>query len=67
MLCSLTLVNMNEHVMQEVNARQDDFTLIELSYMLDGIIVKVALYRMDLIIEHESVDKHRTDLTEEDR
>ena len=35
--------------------------------MLDGIIVEVALYRPDLVIEHESVDEERTDLTEEDR
>ena len=66
-LCSRALINMDEHVMQEVNARKYDFTLVELSDVLDRIIVKVALYRTDLIVEHESVDKHRTDLTEEDR
>ena len=57
---------MDEHVVQEVNTRKDNFTLIELSYVLDSIIVKVALYCTDLIVEHESVDEHRTDLTEED-
>ena len=35
--------------------------------MLDGIIVEVALYCPDLIVEHESVDEERTNLTEEDR
>ena len=67
MLCSRALVNMDEHVMQQVNAREDDFTLVELSDVLDSIIVEVALYGMDLIVEHESVDEHCTDLTEEDR
>ena len=67
MLRSRALVDMDEHVVQEVNARKDDFTLIELSYVLDRIIVKVALNCTDLIVEHESVDEHRTDLTEEDR
>ena len=67
MLCSRALVNVNEHVVQEVNAREDNFTLVELSDVLDGIIVKVALNGFDLIVEHESVDEHRTDLTEEDR
>ena len=67
MLCSCTLVNMDEHVVQEVNTRKDNFTLIELSDVLDSVIVEVALYRMDLIVEHESVDEHRTNLTEEDR
>ena len=66
-LCSRALVNMDEHVVEEVNAREDNFTLVELSYVLDSVIVKVALYRMDLIVEHESVDEHRTYLTEEDR
>ena len=66
-LRSRTLINMDEHVMQEVNARKDDFTLVELPDVLDRIIVKVALYRTDLIVEHESVDEHRTDLTEKDR
>ena len=67
MLCSVTLVNMDEHVVQEVNTRKDNFTLVELSDVLDSVIVEVALYGMDLIVEHESVDEHRTDLTEEDR
>ena len=67
MLCSRALVYMDEHVVQEVNTSQDNFTLIELSYVLDRIIVKVALDCMDLIVEHESVDEHRTNLTEEDR
>ena len=67
MLCSRALVNMDEHVMQQVNAREDDFTLVELSDVLDSIIVEVALYRMDLVVEHESVDKECTYLTEEDR
>ncbi len=67
MLCSRALSYMDEHVVQEVNTRKDNFTLIELSYVLDSIIVKVALYCTDLIVEHESVDEHRTDLTEEDR
>ena len=58
---------MDEHVVKEVNAREDDFTLIELSDVLESIIVKVALNGVDLIVEHESVDEHRTDLTEEDR
>ncbi len=53
--------------MQEINAREDNFTLVELSDVLDGVIIKVALYRTDLIVEHESVDEHRTDLSEEDR
>ena len=66
-LCSRALVNMDEHVVQEVNAREDNFTLIELSDVLDSVIVKVALYCTDLIVEHESVDEHRTYLTEEDR
>ena len=67
MLCSFTLVNMDEHVVQEVNTRKDNFTLVELSDVLDSVIVEVALYSMDLIVEHESVDEHRTYLTEEDR
>ena len=67
MLCSRALVYVDKHVVQEVNAREDNFTLIELSYVLDSVIVKVALYCTDLIVEHESVDEHRTDLTEEDR
>ena len=67
MLRSRALVNMDEHVVQEVNARKDNFTLVELSDVLDGVIIEVALYRADLIVEHESVDEHRTDLTEEDR
>ena len=58
---------MNEHVVQEVNTRKDNFTLIELPDMLDGVIIKVALYRTDLIVKHESVDEHGTDLTEQDR
>ena len=58
---------MDEHVMQEVNTRQDNFTLVKLTYMLDGVIVQVALYRTDLIVKHESVDEHGTDLTEQDR
>ena len=58
---------MDEHVMEEIDAREDDFALIELSDVLQSIIVKVALYRVDLIVEHETVDKDRTDLTEEDR
>ena len=66
-LRSRALVNMNEHVVQEVNAREDNFTLVELSYVLDSVIVKVALNRFDLIVKHESVDEHRTDLTKEDR
>ena len=67
MLRSRTLVYMDEHVVQEVNAREDNFTLVELSYVLDSVIVKVALNRFDLIVKHESVDEHRTDLTKEDR
>ena len=67
MLCSVTLVNMDEHVVQEVNTRKDNFTLVELSDVLDSVIVEVALYGMDLIVEHESVDKERTYLTEENR
>ena len=67
MLRSRALVNMNEHVVQKVNARKDNFTLIELSDVLDSVIVKMALYGFDLIVEHESVNEHRTDLTEEDR
>ena len=67
MLRSRALVNMDEHVVEEVNARKDNFTLIELSDVLDSVIVEVALYSMDLIVEHESVDEHRTYLTEEDR
>ena len=67
MLCSFTLVNMDEHVVQEVNTRKDNFTLVELSDVLDSVIVEVALYGMNLIVEHESVDEHCTDLTEEDR
>ena len=58
---------MYKHVVQEINAREDNFTLIKLSYMLDSIIVKMAVYGMDLIVQHKSVDEHRTDLTEEDR
>ncbi len=67
MLGSLTLVNMDKHVMQEIYTRKDNFTLVELSDVLDGIIVKVALYRPDLIVKHESVYQHSTDLTKEDR
>ena len=67
MLCSRALVYMDEHIVQEVNRSEDNFTLIELSYVLDSVIVKVALDCTDLIVEHESVDEHRTDLTEEDR
>ena len=66
-LCSGALVNMDEHVMQEVNTRKDNFTLVELSDVLDRIIIKMALYCMDLIVKHESVDKERTYLTEENR
>ena len=66
-LRSRALINMNEHVVQEVNARKDNFTLVELSDVFDRVIVEVALYCTDLIVEHESVDEHRTDLTEEDR
>jgi len=66
-LRSRTLVYMDEHVVQEVNARQDDLTLIEFSDVLDRIVVKVAFYCTDLVIEHESVNEHRTYLTEEDR
>ena len=66
-LCSRALVNVDEHIVQEVNAREDNFTLIELPDVLQCVIVKVALYRIDLIVEHETVDEHRTDLTEEDR
>ena len=66
-LCSVTLVNMDEHVVQEVNTRKDNFTLVELSDVLDSVIVEVALYGMDLIVEHESVDQESTDLTEQDR
>ena len=66
MLESLTLVNVDEHIVQEVDARQDDFTLIQLTYMLDGVIVEVALNCLDLIVEHESVNEERTDLTEQD-
>ena len=66
-LRSRALVNMDEHVVQEVNARKDNFTLVELSDVLDSVIVKVALNSFDLIVKHESVDEHRTDLTEEDR
>ena len=67
MLHSVTLVDVDEHIVQEVDGGQDDFTLIQLTYMLDRVIVKVAFYRLDLIVEHESVDEERTDLTEEDR
>ena len=35
--------------------------------MLDRVIVKVAFNCLDLVIEHESVDQERTDLTEKDR
>ena len=41
MLRSRALVDMDEHVVQEVNARQDDFALIELSDVLDRIVVEV--------------------------
>lgn len=58
---------MDEHVVQEVNAREDDFALVKLSDVLDSVIVEVALDGLDLIVEHEPVDEHRTDLTEEDR
>ena len=58
---------MDEHVVEEVNTGEDHFTLIELSYMLDGVVVQMALDGMDLIVEHETVDQHSTDLTEEDR
>ena len=57
---------MDEHVVQEVNTRKDNFTLIELPDMLDGVIIKVALCRTDLIVKHETVNEHCTDLTEED-
>ena len=67
MLCSRALVYMNEHVVQEVNAREDDLALVKLSDVLDGVIVEVAFYCTDLIVKHETVDEHRTDLTEEDR
>ena len=50
--------------MQEVNAGKDNLTLIELSDVFDRIIVKMAFYSTDLIVKHESVDEHRTDLTE---
>ena len=53
--------------MEKINARQDNLTLIELSYMLDRVVIQVALNRPDLIVEHKSVDEHRTYLTEEDR
>ena len=41
MLCSVTLVNMDDHVVQEVNTRKDNFTLVELSDVLDSVIVEV--------------------------
>ena len=66
-LRSLTLINVDEHVMQQINAGEDDLALIELSDVLDGKIVKMALNCTDLIVEHESVDEDRTDLTKEDR
>ena len=67
MLCSVALVDVDEHVVQEVDRGQDDFALVELSDVLDRVIVEVALNRLDLIVEHESVDEECTDLTEEDR
>lgn len=67
MLCSWALVYMDEHVVQEVNAREDDLALVKLSDVFDGIIVEVAFYCTDLIVKHETVDEHRTNLTEEDR
>ena len=65
-LQSLRLVNVNEDVMQQVDRGQDDFTLIELSDVLDRVIVKVAFNSLDLIVEHESVNEKRTDLIKED-
>ena len=67
MLCSRALSYMDEHVVEQVNTREDNFSLIELSYVLDGVIIELALYRVDLIVKHESVDKERTYLTEENR
>ena len=66
MLQSLRLVYVNEDVMQQVDRGQDYFTLIELSDVLDRVIVKVSLNCLDLIVKHESVDEERTDLTEQD-
>ena len=63
----VALVDIDEHVVQQVDGRQNDFALVELTDVLDGIIVEVALYRTDLVIEHETVDEERTDLSEEDR
>ena len=67
MLRSRALVDMDEHVVQEVNAREDDLALVKLSDVLDSIIVEVAFYCTDLIVKHETVNEHCTDLTEEDR
>ena len=67
MLESFALVDVDEDVVQQVDARQDNFTLIQLTYMLDSVIVEVALNSLDLVVEHESVDQECTDLTEEDR
>ena len=58
---------MNEHIVQQVNAGKNNLTLIKLTYMLYRVIIQVALYRTDLIVKHESVDEHRTDLTKQDR
>ena len=55
----VALVNMDEHVVQQVDRRQDDFTLVELTNVLDSIIVEVALDRTDLVVEHETVDQER--------
>ena len=66
-LCSVTLVDMDEHILKEVDRCEDSLTLIELTYMLDGVVVEMVLNSPDLIVEHESVDDHGTDLTEEDR
>lgn len=63
----VALVYMDEHVVEQVDARKDDLTLIQFPYMLDRVIIKVALDGMDLIVEHEPVDKERTYLTKEDR
>ena len=41
MLRSRALVYMDEHVVQEVNAREDDLALVELTDVLDSVIVEV--------------------------
>ena len=66
-LRSFRLLHLDKHVVEKVDARQDTLTLIEFADMFHRIVVKVILNRVDVVIEHESVNQKRTDLSEKHR